>query len=188
MTLQLPDLPALLDLAAQEAAALAGELRQAVAQRARKDGKLDRAALDADQHGSHGLAWATAYAETLRQTAAWAAALQAEGRLGEAEALPAQLLAFEYLSQLAGGLPMNQGEMFRPGDLGVSAARLDGVIAKLRPGASQAVRLRIVELLDQARGHASLEASGLDDTLEHIRDQFQQFAAEKITPFATSGT
>ena len=39
--------------------------------------------------------------------------------LGEAEALPAQLLAYEYASQILGGVPMNQGETFRTWDLGV---------------------------------------------------------------------
>jgi (2S)-methylsuccinyl-CoA dehydrogenase len=158
------------------------ELQAAVAARVTKDGRVDRRALDVEQHAAHGLAWAAAYAETLRQTAAWARDLGSG--FGEAEALPAQLLAFEYLSQLAGGLPMNQGEMFRPGDLGVSAARLEPVIARLRPGASQAVKARIVALLDAARGRPSLEASGLDETLEAIRQQFQAFAAEKIAPHA----
>jgi len=184
MSLVLPDLPDLLDLAAREAWALVAELQAAVAARVRPAGRLDRAALDAEQHGAHGLAWAAAYAETLRQTAAWARDLAGRGALGEAEALPAQLLAHEYLSQLAGGLPMNQGEVFRPADLGVPAARLAPVIARLQPGAAQAVKSRIVELLDQARGRPSLEASGLDETLEAIRDQFTAFAAEKIAPFA----
>ncbi|MET0274490.1 MAG: acyl-CoA dehydrogenase family protein, partial [Phenylobacterium sp.] len=111
-------------------------------------------------------------------------ALSADSRLGEAEALPAQLLAHEYLSQLAGGLPMNQGETFRPADLGVSPERLAPVIARLAPGASQAAKDRIVALLDQARGRPSLEAGGLDETLEAVRDQFTAFAAEKIGPHA----
>ena len=122
VSLVLPDLLDLLDRAGREAEMLAAELQDAVAARVRPGGRLDRAALDAEQHAAHGLAWAAAYAETLRQTAHWARALAAQERFGEAEALPAQLLAFEYLSQLAGGLPMNQGEMFRVGDLGVSAA------------------------------------------------------------------
>jgi (2S)-methylsuccinyl-CoA dehydrogenase len=184
MSLILPELPALLDQAAQEAAAIATEVRSAVAAVAVRDGKIDRKALDADQYPSHGLAWVAAYAETLRQTGVWARALQAEGRLGEAEALPSQLLAFEYLSQLAGGLPMNQGEIFRVADLGVSTTRLEPLIAQFRVGATQAVRSRIVVLLDEARGRASLEASGLDETMEAIRDQFHQFTNDKITPFA----
>ncbi len=186
MTLALPNLTELLDAAADEAAALAAAIAAAVAPGVTADGRLDRAALDAQQHAAHGLAWAAAYAETLRQVAAWARTLEAEGRLTEAEALPAQLLAHEYLSQMAGGIPMNQGEIFRPVDVVVSAERLEPVIGRLRAGASQAVKLRIVELLDQARGRPSLEASGLDETLEAVRDQFYAFTTEKIAPFAHS--
>ena len=176
----LPDLPALLAQAADAAEILVAQMKQATAARVSRDGRLDRRALDAEQHVAHGLAWAASYAETLRQTAVWAGALDAEGRLGEAEALPAQLLAFEYLSQLAGGVPMNQGETFRPGDLGLEAAALAPLIERLRPGASQAVKTRIVALLEAAQGRPSLEASGLDETLEHVRDQFHAFAEEKI--------
>jgi (2S)-methylsuccinyl-CoA dehydrogenase len=184
MSLVLPDLPELLDRAGREAELLVAELQDAVAERVCVSGRLDRTALDAEQHVAHGLAWAAAYAETLRQTAHWAHRLNEAEAFGEAEALPAQLLAHEYLSQLAGGLPMNQGEMFRPADLGVSAHRLEAVIARLRPAASRAAKARIVDLLEQARGHASLEKSGLDETLEAIRDQFAAFAAEKIAPYA----
>ena len=180
----LQDLPARLAEAADAAEALVAQMKQATIARVSRDGRLDRRALDAEQHVAHGLAWAASYAETLRQTAVWAGALDAEGRLGEAEALPAQLLAFEYLSQLAGGVPMNQGETFRPGDLGLEAAALAPLIERLRPGASQAVKTRIVALLEAAQGRPSLEASGLDEMLDHVRDQFHAFTSEKITPHA----
>lgn len=180
----LADLPALIADAAREADALAAEARSALATRVTRDGRLDRTALDAEQHLAHGYAWMASYAETLRQTAVWAEALAGQGQLGEAEALPAQLLAFEYLQQLAGGVPMNQGETIRPGDFGISAARLEPLIERLRPGGSQAVRLRIVELLEAAVGRPSLEASGLDETLEQVRETFHAFAAEKVTPYA----
>lgn len=180
----LQDLPARLAEAADAAEALVAAIKQATAARVSAGGRLDRRALDAEQHVAHGLAWAASYAETLRQTAVWAGALEAAGKLGEAEALPAQLLAFEYLSQLAGGLPMNQGETFRPGDLGLDAAALTPVIERLRPGASQAVKARIVVLLEAASGRPSLEASGLDETLEQVRDQFHAFTNQKITPHA----
>jgi (2S)-methylsuccinyl-CoA dehydrogenase len=184
MSLILPDLLNLLDLAADEAQAMTGRLQAAVAGRVLSEGRLDRKALDAEQHAAHGLAWVAAYAETLRQTAAWARALDAQGRFGEAEALPAQLLAYEYASQLLGGLPMNQGEQFRSWDLGVPSLPMGPIVGRLAPGASQAVKSRIVELLAAARGRSSLEASGLDETLEAIRDQFHAFSAEKIAPFA----
>ncbi|MBW8812306.1 MAG: acyl-CoA dehydrogenase family protein [Caulobacterales bacterium] len=184
MSLALPNLPDLLDAAADEAGALVSSLAATIGARVRRDGRLDRNALDEEQHGAHGLAWAAAYAETLRQVAAWARALDADGALGEAEALPAQLLAHEYLSQLVGGLPMNQGEIFRVADVFAPAERMSHLIGRLRVGAGQAVKTRIVELLDQGRGRPSLEASGLDETLELVRDQFHAFAAEKIAPFA----
>ncbi len=180
----LPDLIANLHVAARQAQSLVGLLKAAVAERVSRDGRLDRAGLDAEQHVAHGLAWAAAYGETLNQTAAWAQDLQTQGKLGESEALPAQLLAFEYLSQLAGGIPMNQGEIFRPGDLGVDASSLSAIIASFRPGATQAVKSRVVELLALAQGKPALEASGLDDTLDQIAAQFTAFTAQKITPFA----
>jgi (2S)-methylsuccinyl-CoA dehydrogenase len=180
----LPRLPDLLRECAHAAQSLAAEMQAALAERTLRDGKPDRAALDAEQHLAHGLAWAASYAETLLQTAEWAQTLSAEGRFGEAEALPSQLLAFEYLSQLAGGLPMNQGETVRPGDFGLDAAALGPLIDRLRPGAGQAVKTRIVALLEDGRARPSLEASGLDETLEQVRDQFHAFAAEKITPYA----
>ncbi|HEX5264337.1 MAG TPA: acyl-CoA dehydrogenase family protein [Phenylobacterium sp.] len=184
MSLILPDLLELLDLAAREAEALVIRLQAAVTARVRPEGRLDRAALDAEQHGAHGLAWAAAYTETLRQTAAWARALDAEGRFGEAEALPAQLLAYEYTSQILGGVPMNQGETFRTWDLGVPSLSMGPVVGRLSAGASQDVKFRIVELLASARGRSSLEASSLDETHEAIRNQFHAFAEEKITPLA----
>ncbi len=184
MSLVLPDLPELLERAGREAEVLVAELQDAVGERVRRDDRLDRGMLDAEQHVAHGLAWAAAYAETLRQTAHWARNLIELEKFGEAEALPAQLLAHEYLSQLVGGLPMNQGEVFRLADLGVSAHRLAPLISRLRAGATQSVKTRIVELLDEARGRPSLEASGLDETLQGIRDQFHSFTEEKISPFA----
>ena len=180
----LPDLIANLHVAARQAQNLVGLLKAAAAERVSRDGRLDRAGLDAEQHVAHGLAWAAAYGETLNQTAAWAQDLQAQGKLGESEALPAQLMAFEYLSQLAGGIPMNQGEIFRPGDLGVDASNLSAIIASFQPGGTQAVKSRIIELLALAQGKPALEASGLDDTLDQIAGQFTAFAAAKITPFA----
>lgn len=182
--MMLPHLPAVLAQAAEAAESFVAQAKRAVAERVAPEGRLDRNALDAQQHVAHGLAWAAAYAETLRQTAAWASHLAQDGRLGEAEALPAQLLAHEYLSQLAGGVPMNQGETFRPADLGLAPSNLAPAIAALQRGATQAVRLRIVELLEASRGQPSLEASGLDETLEHVREQFHAFAEEKIVPFA----
>lgn len=182
--LVVPGLVVRLRQAADAAGVLANQMRTALENTVSSEGRLDRAALDRQQHLAHGYAWAASYAETLLQTAIWAQALASEGRFGEAEALPTQLMVHEYLSQLAGGLPMNQGEVVRPADFGLSAELLLPHIAAFAPAASQEAKTRIVELLAEARGRPSLEASGLDETLEQIRDQFHAFAAEKIAPHA----
>jgi (2S)-methylsuccinyl-CoA dehydrogenase len=182
MNLVLPKLPGLLEEAADEAAAMVASVTGSVGSRVKKDDFVDRKLLDAEQHVAHGLAWAASYAETLRQVATWARDL---GPLfTEAEALPAQLLAHEYLSQLAGGIPMSQGEVFRPSDVFAPAERLTHVLGRFRPAASQKCKARIVELLTRAQGQPSLEASGLDETLVLARHQFHDFAREKITPHA----
>ncbi|OYW95362.1 MAG: acyl-CoA dehydrogenase [Caulobacterales bacterium 32-67-6] len=185
MTPELPTDPVgRLHAAAEAAEACLVQAKGALAARFSPGGRLDRSALDAGQHAAHGLAWAAAYAETLRQTAAWAAELQALGVLDEASLRPALLLAHEYLSQLAGGLPMSQGEMVRPADLGFDAARLVPLIAELAPHATSPAKARIVALLEAARGQPSLEASGLDETHQAISQQFCDFARDRIAPFA----
>ena len=63
------------------------------------------------------------YAESLRELAAWARALDAAGRLGEIERLILQIGTGEYLAQLAGGIPMSQNEIVRPHDLGLDDRR-----------------------------------------------------------------
>ncbi|MDP3382944.1 MAG: acyl-CoA dehydrogenase family protein, partial [Phenylobacterium sp.] len=181
---QLSDAPAQLLAAADAAEACVAQARATLASRIAPDGRLDRRILDAEQRAAHGLAWAAAYAETLRQTADWASELETAGQWDEASARPALLLAHEYLSQLAGGLPMSQGEMARPVDLGFDPARLMPVIERLAPHATPAARHRIVELLAHARGRPCLEASGLDETHQAIFEQFTGFAASRIAPFA----
>lgn len=185
----LPGLPALLAATSESARAFVAAARTAVAARVCRDGRIDRELADAEQHLVHGLGWYAAYAELLAQVAHWAERLQAEDGLREADALPAQLLAGEYAAQLGGGIPMSQGETIRPQDFGDEAAlaRLraaPAVQTLVREGATQAVKLRVAALLADARGRPTLERTGLDDTLEAVRDQFHAFGEKKIVPFA----
>ncbi len=120
----LADLPALAADAAASAGALAAAARARLAARVTSGGRVSNAALEADQYAAHALAWMATYAEALRELAAWAAALDATGRLGETERLILQIGCGEYLAQLAGGIPMSQSEIARPGDLGLDAATL----------------------------------------------------------------
>src|SRR5262245_56228320 len=76
------------------------------------------------QASAHGLAWVATYVEALRQMLGWARRLEAEGRLGRLEQLITAAAFGEYLAQLAGGIPMSQGETVRLAALGVPRAEL----------------------------------------------------------------
>ena len=52
--------------------------------------------------------------------AAFARAMEQEHRFGEMEALITQIAFGEYLNQIAGGIPMSQGEMVRLPALGLT--------------------------------------------------------------------
>lgn len=152
-------------------------------------GKLDRKALDREQHAVHGLAWYATYAELFRQVHGWAGRLDAMGAFGETEQLLARLLTAEYAGQLIGGIPMNQGETARPSDFGITPE--DFAILQSPPmmrlmleGGGQAVKTRVAVLVAEAQGRSTVEATGLDDTYEMIRDQFHAFTDEKVAPFA----
>ncbi|MGD9815570.1 MAG: acyl-CoA dehydrogenase family protein [Hyphomonadaceae bacterium] len=166
-----------LETAAEAAADYAERAQAAVRARVAVEGRIDRVALDREQHLVHGFAWVATYAETLREMRDWARALSEQGKFGETERLLAHLLAAEYSAQLAGGLPMTQVEIIRPGDFGVEPPPVALTIA-------QAEKTRLAALLHDAQGRATFENPNLDPDLELIRDQFRAFADDKIVPFA----
>lgn len=171
------ELLAQLDQAAEAAAAYVDAARRAVRPLVAKGARLDRVALDREQHLVHGLAWVATYAETLREVRDWAAALNRRGALGETERLLAKLLAGEYGAQLAGGVPMTQVEIIRPADFGVEPPP-----APLR--VTQDEKTRLAALLHEAQGRATFENANLDEDLELIRAQFRKFADDRIVPYA----
>ena len=166
-----------LDSALAAAEGYAAAAKAAVRPLVSKDGKIDRVAIDREQHVVHGLAWVTTYAETLREVRDWARALSEVGKFGETEQLLAKLLAAEYSAQLAGGLPMTQVESIRPSDFGVDAP-------PVALGITQAEKTRLAALLHDAEGRATFENTNLDADFEMIRDQFRKFADDRIMPHA----
>jgi len=152
-------------------------------------GRVDAALMDAHQTAAHGLAWLATYRQALRQMQGWAEALQAQGRFGEMEQLLLQIGFGEYLAQIAGGIPMSQGEMLRLQDIGLAPDEAEllltpEVVVLIRGGNSQAARSRLVDLMQDQGGAITVGASGLDDELEMIRDQFRRFAVERVEPQA----
>ena len=138
-------------------------------------------ALQQEQARAHGVAWAATCVSALRQTLAWAQRLQAAGRLGELETLLLQAAYAEYLAQLAGGLPMSQGELFRPDTLdrdALASFSTAAAVQQLRTeGYTPAVRRRIATLLAEGAATRSFGDPGYDDAaLYEVRAQFARFA------------
>jgi (2S)-methylsuccinyl-CoA dehydrogenase len=148
-------------------------------------GKVNGELLEIEQTAAHGLAWLATYVESLRQMQGWAERLSTEGRFGEMEALIHQIAFGEYLNHIAGGIPMNQGEFARLGDMDVTVDLSSGAAGLLRAeGNSTSARLRLVALMRQNHGRATFGASGLDEELEMIRDQFRRYSDEQVAPHA----
>jgi (2S)-methylsuccinyl-CoA dehydrogenase len=174
----LPDLIPSCRAALAAAEAVLARAQSHLAQSLAPGGRVDAVALDREQHAAHGFAWLATYVAALKATLEWAEALERDGRLDERERLILQIGFAEYLAQILGGLPMSQGEMVRPSDLGLSDADLSTLAAraeKLRGGNSPASRGRLATLI--AEGDFGEAALG-DDTLLLVRDQFRRFAED----------
>jgi (2S)-methylsuccinyl-CoA dehydrogenase len=169
------------------AEALLGDATSAVRQRVTVDDKMVDQLLDQEQRATHGLAWFATYVESVRQLAAYAERMHARGGLGEIEALLIEIGIGEYLAQMQGGIPMSQGEIVRPSDLGLSAeavaARLAGPLLGLAASGNVERRARLVELM-QAHHGATVGDCGLEETLTTIRDEMRKFADSEVVPQA----
>jgi (2S)-methylsuccinyl-CoA dehydrogenase len=153
-----------------------------------EDGRPSSALIDRAQRAAHGLAWLATYVEAMRQTAAYAAELDARGGLDEIERLTIRIGLGECLAQILGGIPMSQGEIFRLADLGLSD---EEVRARLSPAAAALIgsgntadnRRRLVELLCGGPA-AALGAKTGDETLAAVREQMRKFADNRVVPQA----
>ncbi|MDE0984600.1 MAG: acyl-CoA dehydrogenase family protein [Yoonia sp.] len=153
------------------------------------DGRISGALIEANQTAAHGVAWLATYTQALHQMQGWADRLVADGKFGEIEQLIHQIAFAEYLLQIAGGIQMNQGEVVRLQDMGLGAdvaATLStpAITVLTQTGNTQAVRTRLVVLMQEQAANITVGASGLDEELEMIREQFRRFALEKVEPFA----
>jgi len=181
----------LVELSRQATAALDALLADAVAkvrERVVVNGKTDARLFDSEQRATHGLSWLATYVEAVRQLAAYTERMTEAGTFGEIEELLVRIALGEYLAQIVGGIPMSQGELVRPSDLGLSAAQVaarikgdvEGLIAN---GNTAERRARLVELM-RGSHHATVGACGLDDTLESIREEMRKFADSEVVAHA----
>jgi len=177
----------LVELSREATVALDALLADAVAkvrERVMVTGKPDARLFDHEQRATHGLAWLATYVEAVRQLAAYTERMVGTGSLGEIEEHLVRVALGEYLAQIVGGIPMSQGELVRPSDLGLSAAQVaarinqnvEGLIAS---GNTVERRARLIELM-RASHNATVGMCGLDETLESIREEMRKFADSEV--------
>ena len=176
--------------ATRAAEALLADAAATVRERVVLEGRPVARLLDREQRATHGLAWLATYVEAVRQLTAYAERLQESGLLTETEELITHIGLGEYLAQIQGGIPISQGEIVRPADLGLSAA---AVAARMTSDVEQLIatgntaehRARLVELIRASHG-ATIGACGLDETLESIREEMRKFADSEVIEHAQS--
>jgi (2S)-methylsuccinyl-CoA dehydrogenase len=187
--------PVLPDLLARTAAtiaplrALLETAKDCVRDKVMVDGRASGALVEAEQTAAHGLAWLATYVEALAQMQVWAEKLLADNKFGEVEQLIHQIAFGEYLWQIYGGIPMNQGEILRLQDIGLTQDQMrmmmePSVQTLTQHANTQAARLRLVDLMQERSAEVTVGATGLDDELDMIREQFRRYAVEKVEPFA----
>lgn len=187
-----PVLADLLPLAAKAAAAaeaLLAKAKIAIASGVIENGRISGQSVEREQHAVHGLAWLATYVEALRQMHAYAERMSGEGRFGEMEALLTQAAFGSYLAQIAGGIPMSQGESIYPHELGLETGDMDaftgGAVEQLiRNANTPLVRARIAELIAERDGTATFGDTGLDETYEAMRGEMRRFADAEVVPHA----
>ncbi|MEM6941706.1 MAG: acyl-CoA dehydrogenase family protein [Pseudomonadota bacterium] len=185
----LDDLLALTAAAVPPVDEILAKAKTSVREMVSAEGRVSGALIEAHQTAAHGLAWLATYAQSLREMQKWAEALNQDGKFGETEQLIQQIAFGEYLWQIYGGIQMNQGEIVRLQDLGLSQEDMRGLMVPAiqtltQAGNTQAARSRLVELMQEHSANITVGTSGLDDELEMIREQFRRYAVEKVEPFA----
>ena len=180
----LADLGTLTTDALPEVEALFAQARDRLKAEVSVAGKVNAPALEARQFQAHALAWLATYVEALRQMNNWAGRLEADGQFGAMERLILQIGFGEYLAQIAGGIPMSQGEIARLSDLGLTWTPATAAARLIAHGNTSAARDALVALMRDNQGRATFGTTGLEPELEMIRDQFRRYADEKVIPQA----
>ena len=119
---------------------------------------------------------------------AWASRLEEAGRLAEMERLLVAAAFGEYLAQLAGGIPMSQGETVRAVALGVAQSEVrrfeDAVADLVAEGCAEPTKRRLAELIAEQPAVTTFGDTGLDETLSEMRVQMRRFSEAEVLPYA----
>ena len=181
------------DLARQAHFAAEGVMdraRTSLRERVSENGQLSADRIEADQHAVHGLAWLATYVEAIKEMATYARRMQIDARFGDTEQLLTRVGLGEYLAQIFGAIPMNQGEIVRLADFGlepheIASFRNEAVEALIASGNTRENRAALAALIDEAR-EGAIGDPGLDETFEAVRGEMRRFADAEVVPHAQS--
>jgi (2S)-methylsuccinyl-CoA dehydrogenase len=153
-----------------------------------ENGKLSAEKIETEQHAVHGLAWLATYVEAIKEMAAYANRMQEGARFGETEQLLTRIGLGDYLDQIFSAIPMNQGEMVRPADFGLTADQIarfrnEAVAALIASGNTRENRAALAALVGEGR-EGVIGDPGLDETFEAIRGEMRRFANAEVVPNA----
>jgi (2S)-methylsuccinyl-CoA dehydrogenase len=153
------------------------------------DGKIAKDNLNREQHAAHGLAWIATYKKTLQEMLNWAIDLEANNKFTEYEKLILQFIYSEYLNQIKTGIPMSQLEFIRPQDLGLKNGLFNEIGNEsfndlILNGNHSEDRLKLAHIIRDSFSSNNFGNLGLDETSVMIRDQFNKFVEEHVTPHA----
>ena len=170
-------------------AVVAAEILHARAKIGVREAVAAAGGIDQAQHAAHGFAWLSTYVEALRQMQRWAEKLSERKKFGEIESLILSAAFGEYCAQIAGGIPMSQGEIVRPSDLRIAAADVarfaSGPVADLMAeGFDTTVKARLSALIAQHPNAVTYGELGLDEEMDLVRDQFRKFVVDRVAPHA----
>ena len=159
-------------------------------ERVSENGKLNADRIEVEQHAVHGLAWLATYVEAIKEMAAYAWRMQEEGRFRDTEQLLTRIGLGEYLAQVFGAIPMNQGEIVRLADFGlepqeIAPFRNEAVEVLIASGNTRENRAALAALTAEAR-EGLIGDPGLDETFEAIRGEMRRFADAEVVPHAQS--
>ena len=175
--------------AQRAAGALFAQAKNALRERVVVNGTLSAAKLESEQHAAHGLAWLAVYVEAIKEMTSYARRMREQGRFGAAEELLTRIGLGEFLAQILGGIPMNQGEIVRLSDFGLRASDLRpfgdqaAIDALIACGNTSENRAALAVVVESAQGGA-IGDPGLDETFEAMRREMRRFADAEIVPGA----
>ncbi|OYY69046.1 MAG: acyl-CoA dehydrogenase [Sphingomonadales bacterium 28-55-16] len=142
--------------------------------------RLSARSIEADQRAAHGFAWVATSVAGLAAVHHWLNSNRGGTQLDQQIAA---VIFAETLSQLTGGLPMGQNEIFRPVDLGINPAAQS--LAQNCASWLHTDQADTRAAVAQALAEGQMPSESLHDAeLDFIRDQYRRFTTSEILPHA----